>query len=127
MRTVLPLWLFAILPTTAMAAPTPTIVEVHLANFHFTPSQIVLAHGQDYILRLVNDGGGSHDFTAKRFFAASALNAQDRKRLAEGEVEVPGHEVREIRLTAPAAGTFDLKCSHAFHKAFGMKGKIIVR
>jgi uncharacterized cupredoxin-like copper-binding protein len=53
---------------------------------------------------------------------------EDRGLTAEGEVEVPPGQVREIHLTAPAAaGSYKLKCSHSFHKMFGMSGSIVVR
>ena len=124
-----PLIAFAIV---ALAAPSataqqPSVVTVQLANYKFTPSTIVLDHGRTYILRLVNVAGGGHDFTARKFFAAAAVAAEDRRWVAEGEVEVPSRQPREIRLTAPAAGSYDLKCTHSFHKLFGMSGKIIVR
>lgn len=108
-------------------AQSPTVVEVYLTNFQFTPNPITLDHGRPYILRLMNDASGGHDFTAKDFFAASMMAPAERSRVAHGEIEVPAGQVREVRLTAPSAGIYELKCSHAFHKAFGMKGKIVVR
>ncbi len=108
-------------------AQAPTVLEIHLSNFRFTPQSIVLDHGRPYVLRLVNDGGGGHDFTASEFFAGSAIAPRDRAMVMEGEVEVPGHQVREVQLTAPRAGHYKLKCSHPFHKTFGMKGTIVVR
>jgi len=107
---------------------TPAVIAVQLANFSFTPKSIVLDHGQSYVLRLANVADGGHDFTAPEFFAASAIAAADRPLVTEGEVEVPPGQVREIHLTAPgAAGSYHLKCSHSFHKMFGMSGSIIVR
>lgn len=111
----------------AAVAQSPATIDVHLSNFKFAPSTIVLKQGQPYVLRLINDGGGGHDFTAPEFFARSALAQRDRTWVQGGAVEVPGHQVREIHLTAPRAGSYKLKCSHTFHKAFGMSGRIIVR
>ena len=111
----------------AATAQAPATVEVHLSNFKFAPRTIVMDHGRPYVLRLVNDAGGGHDFTAPAFFAASRIAAGDRAQAMEGEVEVPPHQVREIHLTAPRAGTYKLKCSHTFHKALGMSGQIVVR
>ena len=121
---MLPLAAFAASSATAQA---PAVVEVHLSNFKFSPNQVVLDHGHSYVLRLVNDGGGGHDFTASDFFAKASVSATDRGLIQDGEVEVPGHQVREVHLTAPGAGQYALKCSHSFHKAFGMSGKIVVR
>ena len=122
----------AALPIFAMSASSavaqaPAMIEVHLSNFKFTPQTITFRQGQPYVLRLVNDSGGGHDFTAKEFFASAAIAQQDRAWIRDGEVEVPGGEARVIHLTAARAGSYKLKCSHTFHKAFGMSGRIIVR
>lgn len=119
---------FAILLAASSAtAQAPTVVEVHLSNFKFTPRTIVLDHGRPYVMRLVNVAGGGHDFTAPAFFAASTIAARDRALTMEGEVEVPPGQAREIHLTAPRAGSYRLKCSHSFHKMLGMSGQIVVR
>lgn len=109
------------------SAQVPTVFNVQLSNFKFTPRDIVLNQGRTYVLRLANVSDGGHDFTASEFFAAAAVAPADRALVAEGEVEVPAGQVREIHLTAPAAGTYKLKCSHSFHKMFGMSGTIVVR
>jgi uncharacterized cupredoxin-like copper-binding protein len=121
---VVPLLTLAMSPATAQA---PATVEVQLANFKFTPNPIVLDHGRPYVLRLVNVASGGHDFTASEFFAAAAVAPADRRWVQEGVVEVPAGQVREIHLTAPVAGSYKLKCSHSFHKMFGMSGSIVVR
>jgi uncharacterized cupredoxin-like copper-binding protein len=126
---VAPLFAFPLIllaGSSAMGQSAP-VVAVQLSNFKFAPSTIELEHGQPYVLRLVNVSGGGHDFTASEFFAAAAVAPADRRLVQEGEVEVPSGQVREIHLTAPAAGSYKLKCSHSFHKMFGMSGKIIVR
>lgn len=115
------------LAASAALAQTPALVQVQLANFRFTPKSIALNHGQAYVLRLANVADGGHDFTAKEFFAAAEVAPGDRSLVQEGVVEVPAGQVREIHLTAPAAGSYKLKCSHSFHKTFGMSGTIIVR
>lgn len=109
------------------ASQLPLVVNVHLSNFKFEPKHIVLDHGRSYVLRLRNAADGGHDFTAPGFFAAAGIAPADRPLVREGEVEVPPGKVREIHLTAPAAGTYKLKCSHSFHKMFGMSGSIVVR
>jgi len=120
----LPLMVFAWSPASAQA---PATVQVQLANFSFTPKSIALDHGRPYVLRLVNVASGGHDFTAAAFFAAAAVAPGDRRWVQEGMVEVPSGQVREIHLTAPAAGSYKLKCSHSFHKMFSMSGTIVVR
>ena len=61
------------------------------------------------------------------FSPRAAVAPDDRRWVQEGEVEVPPGQVREIHLTAPAAGSYKLKCTHSFHKMFGMSGTIVVR
>lgn len=109
------------------ASQTPGVINVQLSNFKFTPRTILLDHGRAYVLRLHNSSSGGHDFTASDFFAAASIAPNDRRWVTEGEVEVPPGQLREIHLTAPAAGNYKLKCSHAFHKSFGMSGHIVVR
>ena len=111
----------------AAVAQGPTVFNVQLSSFKFAPRDIVLEHGRAYVLRLANVADGGHDFMAEEFFAASTIAPEDRRWVFEGAVEVPAGQVREIRLTAPAAGTYKLKCSHSFHKMFGMSGTIVVR
>ena len=120
----LPLACLGSVPTAAQA---PTAVNVQLSNFKFAPSTIVLDHGKPYVLRLINQSGGGHDFTATNFFAAANIAASDRRLVQEGSVEVPGGQTKEIRFTAPAAGRYKLKCTHSMHKMFGMSGTIVVR
>ncbi len=113
----------------AAAAQEPMInggqrIEVDLSNFKFNPDQIVLHHGQRYVLHLVNRAGGGHDFNAKSFFAAAAIAPEDRALVTDGEVELHGNATVDIHLVAPAAGSYELHCGHFMHTALGMKGKI---
>ena len=98
-------------------------VEVDLSSFAVKPSTILLRAGQPVVLHLVNVSSGGHDFAASEFFAASAL--RNPGGLARGRVELGAHESRDIALV-PRAGHYPLKCTHAFHKMFGMSGEIVV-
>lgn len=100
-------------------------VEVRLANFAYSPKAIHLRAGQPVILHLVNTASGGHDFTAPAFFAAADVRAADRRKVDEGEVELAGRQSADVALV-PKAGRYALKCSHAFHKMFGMSGEIVV-
>jgi uncharacterized cupredoxin-like copper-binding protein len=117
----------ALLVAQSATPQAPSTINVQLSNFKFNPNTIVLDHGRPYVLRLHNASDGGHDFAAPTFFAASMVAAEDRRLVTEGEVEVPPGQVREVRLTAPAAGTYKLKCTHSMHKLFGMSGTIVVR
>lgn len=101
-------------------------IDVHLTNFHFTPDKIPMQHGQAYRLHLVNDASGGHDFDAGAFFAASQVAPADQAKISKGSVGLKGGETVDIRLVAPAAGTYKLHCSHFMHSAFGMTGEIVV-
>ena len=123
MRAVLfALAMIAPLPALAQDAPAPRTVEVRLSNFSFTPEAIALAAGRPVTLHLVNTGGGGHNFSAPEFFAAASDVSGP---VEEGEVEVPGHQGVDIRLT-PARGSYRLRCTHSLHTAFGMRGTISV-
>lgn len=100
-------------------------VEVELSNFDFTPSTLRLRANRPVVLHLVNTGSGGHDFTAPAFFAAARIRPRDRRSIGNGRIELRGHQSVDVALV-PKAGTYKLKCSHAFHKAFGMSGRIIV-
>jgi uncharacterized cupredoxin-like copper-binding protein len=100
-------------------------VEVKLSNFDFTPSSLHLRAGRPVVLHLVNVASGGHDFTAPAFFAAAQVRPQDRGALGKGGVELRGGKSVDVALV-PKAGRYPLKCSHAFHKTFGMSGRIDV-
>lgn len=127
MRHALPLAALALAAATPAMAQVPQTVEVHLVSFKFTPATINLVHGQSYVLKLVNDSGSGHSFGAKDFFTAATVAAPDRALIDKGAVEVPGGETRLLRFTAPAAGSYRLKCTHTLHGAMGMRGQIVVR
>lgn len=111
------------LPSLAQDSAAPQQVEVRLSSFAFEPRDLVLTAGRPVVLRLVNTGGGGHNFSAPQFFAA-ASNVSGP--VAEGEVEVPGRQSVEVRLM-PARGRYRLRCTHTMHTAFGMRGTITVR
>jgi uncharacterized cupredoxin-like copper-binding protein len=100
-------------------------VEVKLSNFDFTPSALHLRAGRPVVLHLVNTGSGGHDFTAPAFFAAAQLRPGDRRIVGKGKIDLRGRQSVDIALV-PKAGDYALKCSHAFHKTFGMSGRIVV-
>jgi plastocyanin len=101
-------------------------VDVALSSFKFAPATLRLHAGQPVILHLQNTGSGSHDFSAPAFFKAARVRPQDTAKLAGGSVDVDGHGYVDVALV-PAAGTYPLRCTHAFHAMFGMKGSIVVQ
>lgn len=123
MRAVFVLSLLALpFPALAQDSPAPRTVEVRLSSFAFEPRTIALTAGRPVVLHLVNTGGGGHNFSAPQFFAAATGVSGP---VEEGEVEVPGHQSIDIRLT-PSRGSYRLRCTHTMHTAFGMRGTITV-
>lgn len=113
---------------TAATSQAPTVVNVQLSSFKYTPRTIVLDRGKSYVMRFTNASKDGHDFSAPAFFAASKIAAGDRRMESEGEVEVHPGMTHEVRLTAPATpGRYKVKCTHRFHKLLGMSGTLIVR
>lgn len=114
-------------PGLAQAPDSAPVVTVQLSNIDFTPKRIMLEHGRSYVLHLVSSVDGGHNFDAEKFFASARVDPADRDKVREGVVEVPGHAAVDVRLTAPAVGTYKLRCSHFGHALLGMKGKIVVQ
>jgi len=116
----------AVLCSTLAALPasaqTPT-QSIELRSFSYTPATLHLAAGKPVTLAFVNRSGGSHDFTAKAFFAHSRMVGSS---VPGGEIELKGGQSRSITLI-PAAGRYKVHCGHFMHKQFGMTGEIIVQ
>lgn len=103
-------------------------VEIAMANFNYTPNRILLNHGEAYVLHFVNRAKDGHNFVAPAFFSSARINPADSKKVFAGEVELDGGQGVDVRIVAPAAGAvYPVHCSHFMHKAFGMKGQIVVR
>lgn len=124
-RTIVMAALLALAGGASAAEPQPDTVDVSLANFRFTPGAIRVPDGTPVVLRLTNTSTKSHDFTAPTFFASATIAPADRALVHDGSVELGGGQRRDIHLVA-RAGRYRLKCSHAFHALFGMKGEIVV-
>lgn len=130
MRYVLLALALLALTSSARAAPdwgTARDVEIRLTNFAFTPDKIELKAGQAYRLHIVNAASGGHNFDAAQFFAAAQVAPSDAGKIAKGTIELKGGDSADIRLVAPAAGSYKLHCSHFMHSTFGMTGEIVVR
>jgi len=135
MRTRLQIGLVAlgISSLSIVAAPAPiaaqtqaNTMEIVLANFSFTPSDIRMVAGRPVTLHFVNQGSGGHNFTATEFFTAATMDASTRAKLGKkGVVELDKGERMDVTLT-PKAGSYEVKCGHFLHAGFGMKGTIKV-
>jgi len=106
----------------AAAQAAPPVVTIGVSSYKFAPNPIHLKAGQPVTLTFVNQGGHGHDFTAKEFFAASAVSAGAAP---GGKIELGGNETKSITLT-PRAGTYPAHCSHFLHSSWGMTDQIVV-
>lgn len=113
--------------TTAFSTPqesSPSVIEIQLKNYEFTPSSLRLQHGVPVVLRLV-ETAGSHSFSAPELLAASTLDPATAAIVHNGTVQV-GEGGVELRFTPNTPGTYAFHCSHFMHSAFGMKGTAVV-
>jgi plastocyanin len=122
---------FLVLPLAALVAigpaqaAGPAVVQVTMTNFRFAPTAVQLPAGTPVVLRLRNDAGGGHNFSAPAFFAAARIDPASMGLVQDGHVEVKAHSTVDVTLM-PAAGQYPLKCTHTLHAPFGMRGSIIV-
>jgi uncharacterized cupredoxin-like copper-binding protein len=101
-------------------------VVVRLVDDRFEPAELMLEHGKPYRLRLENAGKEMHEFKAKAFFAAATITGGAEAMTADrSEIVVQPGQAKQIELTAPAPGSYELTCPD--HDWDGMVGKITVR
>lgn len=105
--------------------PASETITVRLSNFAFEPNRLRLKAGVPVRLRLVNESGGGHDFSAPAFFAASTF-PRDFSAPPGGEVAVASHQTVEIAVVPRTPGSYRFVCTHFLHSFFGMHGTINV-
>jgi plastocyanin len=110
--------------TTAPASESETIT-VRLSSFAFDPNRFRLKPGVPVRLRLVNESGGGHGFSAPAFFAASTL-LPGSSAPSNGEMALGSHQSVEIALVPRTPGTYRVECTHFLHSFFGMHGTVEV-
>ena len=107
-------------------ADKPTVIDIKLSEFRFAPTQIELAHGQTYLLRLTNDGQHAHDLSAKDFFKVATMGSDASAKIKNGDIDVPEGQTVEVELTPGTPGTYEMHCARPMHSMLGMKGEIVV-
>lgn len=122
MRAAIALLLTLAAPAAAQPAGAVPTVDVALSSFAFAPDTIRLRAGAPVVLRLTNSGRGGHNFSAPEFFAAAQPSGAA---IRNGAIEVPSRQTVSVRVV-PRRGTYRLRCTHTFHSAFGMRGRIVV-
>ena len=129
--TMMAIALMTVLPASAQPSSDswadPRPLSVKLSSFKYDPSTITLQHGVVYDLRLENLSSHGHDFQAKAFFAAAKIMPSDSAKVANGRIKLGGKESVDVTLVAPSAGTYEVRCTHFMHSAFGMTGRIVVQ
>jgi plastocyanin len=113
--------LFAV--ASAQAQPTAPVQVINVQSYYYNPAPIVLRAGVPVTLQFVNRAGKGHDFTAEKFFRSSRILAGQ---VGDGEVELRPGQVANVTLV-PAAGRYNVHCSHPFHKILGMHTTILVQ
>lgn len=111
----------------ALAQPSPTVINVQLSEYKFTPMEIDLKAGEPYVLHLTNTGGKSHDLSAKAFFQTVGLAPGAAAKVRNGIVGVDEGESADVAFVPHAPGTYEMHCTHFMHSLLGMKGQIVVR
>ena len=101
-------------------------MEIDLKNFTFSPASIHLKQGTAYRLHFVNQSSGGHDFTAKDFFAAAALDPATAGAVSNGTIKLSGNQSVDVDLVAAQTGHFEAHCSHLMHATLGMTGEVVV-
>jgi uncharacterized cupredoxin-like copper-binding protein len=95
-----------LIPSVALAQPDwnqAERIDVTLSNFEYFPRTLHVRAGVPVRLYFVNASGGGHDFTARDFFAAATVKAEDQSIIDNGSIEVRGGETQDVALV-PAAG-----------------------
>jgi uncharacterized cupredoxin-like copper-binding protein len=109
----------------AAAKPTPVLLRVVLIDYRFVPDHLTFEHGVYYQLHLENHGKETHEFTASTFFAAARVDNPEVLNREHTEVLLQPGDVKDVFLTAPNPGTYDLRCED--HDWYGMVGGITVK
>jgi uncharacterized cupredoxin-like copper-binding protein len=119
------------MPLSSGAQQTPTLANesnaiiVLLSNFAFDPSLLRLKAGVPVRLRLVNESGGGHDFSAPAFFGGSGF-PPGSSAPPNGEVAVGPHQTVDIVVVPRTPGSYRVECTHFLHSLFGMHGMVEV-
>ena len=99
--------------------------EVVLSSFDIQPQTIRLRAGEPLRLRLINNSGEAHSFSAKGFFSAGQVRGRESRMLSGGRIEVGPWATREV-VMVPAAGRYSARCANLFHRIMGMTARIVV-
>jgi uncharacterized cupredoxin-like copper-binding protein len=116
-------------PTPTPASPENGVLALHVAEWHYQPSRIVLHQGEQVRIELHNDGKILHDFKIDKLKADVAeSNGTGPLTAGKGELFVGADAGKDGTLvfTPKETGTFTFYCTVPQHRQLGMKGTLIV-
>lgn len=100
-------------------------LTVRMTDFEFSPDHLALRLNTPVRLILVNEGSGTHIFSAPKLFAVSAFRAGSTPP-ADNKIAVGKAQTKEIDLVPKSPGVYPLRCTEFLHAMFGMTGVIEV-
>jgi uncharacterized cupredoxin-like copper-binding protein len=107
------------------------VVKVDLGEMFFKPKDIRLEAGKPYVIELKNSGAIKHEFTADKFFRASATRKVDTdssevKAPFMSEIEVLAGKTVKYFVIPTLPGSYEMLCEIKGHRESGMEGTITV-
>jgi uncharacterized cupredoxin-like copper-binding protein len=116
-------------PTPTPASPENGVLALHVAEWHYQPSRIVLHVGEQVRIELHNDGKILHDFKIDGLKAEVAeSHSTGPLSGSPGDVFVGADTGKggTLVFTPKETGTFTFYCTVPQHRQLGMKGTLIV-
>lgn len=111
----------------AATASAPTVVEIVMTNFAFTPQTLTLKAGTPYRLHFVNNSSKPHNYVSRTFFAALSMSAEDKAKIAsDDQIELASGQSATLDVVPQQAGTYAVRCTHPMHSMMGMKGTAVI-
>lgn len=103
------------------------LITITMSNFAYAPDKLDLVAGSDYQFHFVNTSSSGHDFASPELFAAGTVAPEDAAKVVDGSVEVDKGQTVDVRFTATKKGSYEVRCTHFLHSAFGMKGTATIQ
>lgn len=112
----------------ANSAPV-TSISVEMSEFKFSPSDLVVAAGQEITLNLSNDGAVEHDFRILKKGVKASTPFDPEKQAADilFEARLGAGKSDKFTFTLPEAGEYQVICGIQGHMEAGMVAKITAK
>ncbi|MEI9928355.1 MAG: hypothetical protein WDN44_12490 [Sphingomonas sp.] len=103
-------------------------VEVDIANFKFTPSIVALTQWARPMCSTSSTEPAAGIISPPRLFSRlPRWRPQTAPGSSTARSRWPAAQTVDVHFTAPAPGSYDIRCTHFLHAGFGMTGKFVVR